>query len=372
MITMLANFIRRFFRAPHLPDFLMIGILWAITIVAAAIALALLAREAHALPLSVGDRLNLTIYDGADFSGKYQINLNGAIELPYAGPVAISGREPGRAEQVIATALVEGGFFKREYLRVSIQLLELAPAEISVEGAVFYPGRHRVNVPPSRDRAPEKSEELPGGKPSERYLSDALRAAGGVQPTADIRNIELARHGEKQLIDLTGMLDGSAVNDVPLISGDVVTVRDTGATDSRLVRPSRITPPGIKVFTSNLTAPANNNNASTVSTGTISLPYGSRLSQAMVAANCTGGTGATNAGRTVVMARTDRLSGRNTTIHASVEDLFNNAGEAANPVLLEGDSIACYDSGVTNLRDIFRTLADILLPFRGISVFAPR
>ena len=51
-------------------------------------------------------------------------------------------------------------------------------------------------------------------------------------------------------------------------------------------------------------------------------------------------------------------------VERSVEALMRASGELmSNPYLLPNDAVACYDSDVTNLRDIARTLRDLVSPF---------
>jgi hypothetical protein len=54
-----------------------------------------------------------------------------------------------------------------------------------------------------------------------------------------------------------------------------------------------------------------------------------------------------------------------------VERLVRDARrDEFNPYLLGGDALACYDSVATNIRDIVRTVADVLVPLAlPISLF---
>lgn len=361
---MLAAVLDRFNR-PRLVDLVFLGILWLTSLLIGFVFLLLIAGRADAAVLSLGDRVALTIVDGEDFSGQYQINQQGALELPHVGNIAVIGLEPSAAAQAVATALVNAKQFKSGRAQVSLQVLEWASVHVFVAGEVFLPGRVRLNAPPGRDRAPDPKADLPGARTPERRLSDALRSAGGIRSTADIAAVEVQRNGAVLAYDLRGLLTGSVAEDPQLFEGDRVNVRSSGRSDPSLVRPSLLTPPGIRILVSNLTTPAMNNNASTVDHGTLSLPFGTRFSQGIIAANCAGGTGPTNAGREALLTRTDRLTGATQRWTAAVEDLLQSTAETPNPLLEEGDGIACYDSGVTSVRDIFRTIADILLPFRG-------
>ena len=349
-------------RTPTRRDLLVVLRLWLIALLVIVAALALAVPSALALPLSEGDRINVLVDEGSEFSGKYQVGLEGDLVLPYVGAVRIAGAEPAKAAQILAESLVAGRYFRAGAARVSVQVLEWGPVEVTVSGAVNMPGRVRINTPPPRDRAPERTEEAPGARLPERHLSDALRAAGGIRPDADIRRVQLARGGATREFDLLGYFDGTQVEDTPLVSGDVIIVPLTGVEDPRLARPSRLTPPGVRVFVSNLTQPAADNNASTVNMGGLSFAYGSRFSQAVVAANCAGGIRATSAGRKAVLVRTDRLTGEIRKWEGEIEQLLTPQSAEANPILLEGDAVVCYDSTVTNIRDVFRTIFDIVLP----------
>jgi hypothetical protein len=52
-----------------------------------------------------------------------------------------------------------------------------------------------------------------------------------------------------------------------------------------------------------------------------------------------------------------------------VEQLLSEGHDDINPLLQEGDAVACYDSQVTGWREVFRVLTEILTPlsiFRGL------
>lgn len=351
------------FQRPRSADLLMLALLALVVMGGAVIALALLSSVAEASPLSAGDRLQLTVESGEDFSGRYQIDAGGRVQLPYAGAVAVAGLEPEQAAAAVTERLVAARLMKRGYARTSVQVLWWAPIDVRISGAVFYPGAHRINQPPARERAADRVEDLPGAQPPERRLSDALRAAGGITPWADLAHIAVRRAGQTRLYDLRGLLLGVPGDDPPLQAGDEVLVATTDTAQPALARPSAITPPGIKIFVSNTIQPVAGNANASVSGGALSLAYGARLSQAVLAADCAGGTVGTNAGRHALLLRTDRVSGATQNWDRPIEALMRQGDDVGNPVLLEGDALACYDSGVTSVRDLFRTLADILLPF---------
>jgi polysaccharide export outer membrane protein len=165
---------------------------------------------------------------------------------------------------------------------------------------------------------------------------------------------------------MTGVLTGLPVKDLALVSGDQIIVPTSGCFQPHLVRPSQITPKGFRVFMSNLIEPSQSNANAAVGSFSSSLPYGSRLLQAAVSANCIGGKQMTNAPRTVILASKNPLTGEVQVLKRSVEVLMRNPQAAdINPYMMPNDAIACYDSATSNVRDIARALSEIISPFKA-------
>lgn len=331
------------------------------------------ASPSFALPLSPGDRLEVSIPNDKYFVGVYEVNQDGKIEIPYLGNLSVVGLEPSDVQAQLSELLISGGFFLPQKLQLSVQILKWAAVQVTVAGETFQPGRVLINETQNGNNtevSPE-SRQVTGNYPVNRYLTTAIRAAGGVLPTADVRKIELIRGDRETIVDLSGVFTGDFVEDIPLIAGDRIVIPHAGQVQPELIRPSQITPPGIKVFVSNLTLPAANNASAAISNREegISFPYGSRFSHAVVASNCAGGTN-TNKNRKAILVRADRLSGQTIAIERKVEDLLRNSNNNdENPSLMPKDSVTCYDSSVTNTRDIFRTIGDILSPLNPILLF---
>lgn len=326
------------------------------------IALALPASPALALPLSAGDRVKVTIPEGEEFSGIFEVSLNGELELPYVRGIQASGIEPREVEQRIHQALVAQGYFQPSFLRVSVNVVQWAPVEVFVSGSTFQPGRVLINEWSDAEQT-QTPVQISGQAPLKRFLSAAIRQAGGVTPTANVSSVELVRGGRRQVLDLSGIFTGEPFIDVPLIAGDRVVVPDTGVINPTIVRPSQITPVGVKIFISNLTVPAAGNASSAIGRDATSFPYGSRFSQAVVSGNCAGGTMLTNARRRAVLVNTDAQSGKTTVLERGVEELLRRSSDGGNnPYLMANDAVACYDSGATNLRDVMGLIRDILVP----------
>lgn len=335
----------------------------------AALAVVVASNPVRALPLSPGDRLRLFIPgeeglpDNERFSATYEVNVDGNINIPYLPPLRASGKEVPELEQNIKQALLSGGFFQRDFLRVSLEIFEWAAVQVTVGGAVFYPGRVLINQTDSKGRdLPAAIATLSGDYPAERYLTNAIQAVGGVTPNANIEQVRLIRGGQEQQIDLSGVFTGAPVNDIALIAGDQVVVPELDRAQNQLVRLSQITPDSIRVYLSNLSDP----NATTPRAD--QLPYGSRFSQAVVAANCLGGSSAVNANRKAILVQTNRVTGETQTFESPVENLVkqSSTNPEVNPFLMPEDSIACYDSTASNVGNVFNLLGNIFNPIRAL------
>ncbi len=328
------------------------------------------AGSAIALPLSPGDRLRIQtpsddqLPENSTFrlSGLYEVNVDGTVQIPFLEPQLAAGLEAEVVEKQLAERLVQRGFFNAAALQLSVRVVQWAPIQVTIAGEVFLPGRVLINaLPDSSDSSMPRPRASPvvasGENPSERYLSTALRQAGGLKPTADVRHIRLRRGNRERVLDVSGIFTGQPVADIPLIAGDQVIVPTSPVTEAAWVRPSQITPSTIPVLISNLTQPA-------VPGGQmVTMAYGTRLSQAVVTAGCVGGA-KSMAKRRVTLVQTDRLTGQTFVRDRSVESLVRTSRQDAdNPFLMPQDSVICYDSRVTNTARVFRLVSDVLSPF---------
>ncbi|GAC27050.1 polysaccharide biosynthesis/export family protein [Brumicola pallidula] len=320
-------------------------------------------RARNALPLSPGDLIEVTMEYGEGFSGNYVLDNLGLLSLPIIDAIDASGLSPRELSERIELALIKSGIFRPAMATVHIKILHLAAIQIPVTGAVFKPGRVLINKTHANAEMDQRVV-ADGDYSNMRLLSEAIRGAHGVRPDAKIDQIILIRQGWQIEVDLTGILSGVPVHDYPLIAGDQVIVPSTGCFQSYLVRPSQITPKGFRVFMSNLIDSAQSNSSAAVGRYSTNLPYGTKLLQAAVSANCVGGKEWTNAPRKVMLASVNPITNETQVIERSIEQLMRHANrDDINPYVMPDDAIACYDSGVTNLRDVAKTIVDLLTPF---------
>lgn len=311
--------------------------------------------------LASGDRLRISVVGDSDgLSGVYVVGNGGVLDLPGLGPVSARGLTAQELEARLRDALLKARLVQPLARVVEVQLIESSGVPVSVSGAVFQPGTVRVGERASEDRVGQREGLANGDNNPSRTLSTALRAAGGVRPDADIRRIYVARGEQWARIDMEDMLSGMGSAEVQLTMGDEVYVASTGCFSDKLVRPSAVTTPGIRVFMSNLSRSAGSNASAAIGKETTSLPYGTRFLQGLVAANCVGGS-AMNAHRRAVLISRNPINGRSVVVERKVEDLVRSADrDAWDPFLMPGDAIACYDSRAMNFRDAVTMVGDAI------------
>lgn len=317
-------------------------------------------------PLAPGDRLAIRILGDSDrLSGTYVVGTDGTVSLRGSSPSRAGGGSLADFETRLRESLLAAGIVKPLRNAVTVSLIEAAGVSVGVSGAVFEPGAVRAGERTPESRIGLKEGAVTGDANSARSVATAIRAAGGVRPDADVRTIYLLRDGAYVALDLSGLVHGSAARDIPITDGDRIIVPSGQCFDATLARPTPLTPPGIRVYMSNLTRSANNNAGAAIGKDTTSLPYGTRFLQALVAANCVGGSYMQSDRRAVLISR-NPVTGESVVIERAIEKLVREADrDAYDPYLLPGDAIACYDSRWTNLSEA------IGLVSQGISTVTP-
>lgn len=313
---------------------------------------------------STGDRFNVQVPGAPEFSGDFVVNADGRVILPFAGEIPVRGVTNDQLTKDIERALIKAKLFEAQGFKIAVRPVQYAPINITVSGAVFLRGRFTINAdhPAAGDT---KALTKTGDSPLDRFVGAALRAANGVRPDADLTTIRLTRGGKSYTLNWAGAITGEPVDDVPLLDGDHVHVSESACFQSALVRPSQITLGGIRVFISNLTQPALHNSGSAINKDSSGMPYGTRLLAGAVASNCVGGSLASNAGRYAILITRNPKTKETEVIQRSIEELVLSPDrDTINPYLMPDDAIACYDSAVTDTREVANTLSTILSPLQ--------
>lgn len=313
--------------------------------------------------LARGDTLQIKIGGMSEYDGLYQVTSEGELDLPFGQSLETSRHTRKTLKESIEDELVRLKWFHRETVRVDLSVVSLAPISVSVYGAVYNPGRVSINQRPAL-KAEELIARSSGAYSAGRSLASAIMAAGGVRPDADLSNIVVVRDNRVLAISLSSLVNGSGYVRMPtLIDGDQLVVFSTGEVNTSLIRPTEITPPGLRVFMSNLTAPALSNAQSAVGSDSTRLPYGASLLDAAISANCIGGTHQANASRSIVMVTRNFGGKKQLVVRRSINQLLaNSSNSLVNPYMIPNDGVACYDSRFTNFRDVARGIGEVISP----------
>ncbi|MEQ1696635.1 MAG: polysaccharide biosynthesis/export family protein [Hyphomicrobiaceae bacterium] len=317
---------------------------------------------------STGDRFNVQVPGAPEFSGDFVVNADGRVILPFAGEIPVRGVTNDQLTKDIERALIKAKLFEAPGFKIAVRPVQYAPINVTVSGAVFLRGRFTINADHPTAVIDTKALTKTGDSPLDRFVGASLRAANGVRPDADLAHIRLTRGGKSFMLNWAGAITGEPVDDVPLLDGDHIHVGESTCFQSALVRPSQITLGGVRIFMSNLTQPALHNSGSAINKDSSGVPYGTRLLAGAVAANCVGGSLASNAGRYAILITRNPKTKETEVIQRSIEELVLSPDrDTINPYLMPDDAIACYDSAITDAREIAGTLSAILAPFQTYS-----
>ncbi len=180
------------------------------------------------------DNLSIIVSDEAELTGKFRVDTDGTISMPYLSRVPLAGLSLAEAQVKIATMLRDGQFIRNPQVRIEVD--QFKSRNVLVTGEVRTPGK--VTLPGS---AMSVLEALAlAGSPTNNASNEVIvihpPKPGEQSPepiTINRRDLELGRAGR----DIT-LQDGDIVN-VPVakrfyISGFVKNpgsyVLDTGGT----------------------------------------------------------------------------------------------------------------------------------------------
>lgn len=313
--------------------------------------------EATQEVIAAGDRFKLQVSGDVDhLTASYVVSAQGALLIKGLGAVAAAGRPRAAVEADLRALMIAAGLLRDVEGNVSLVPLEAAGVPVSVEGAVFRPALVRAGGPVAGIPANPADPSLVNNFNAGRTLAAAILAAGGLRPDAAAHSVYLIR-GERYLVlDLTPAFSGGVPPDPQLTAGDRIIVPSIGCFQASYVRPTHVTAPDIPVILSNLARPAGARPSSS------DVPYGTRMLDGLVMAQCVGGS-AMNAGRQAVLFSRNPMNGKSVVVARSIEAMVRSEQrDAFNPYLMPGDAIACYDSSMMALVDVVGVVGSLLSP----------
>ena len=166
---------------------------------------AILYPASRELTLTSGDLLTVHVYGAADYLPVARVSIDGTVDLPLAGLLAVEGLSIHQAERLIAEKLIEAGMYRDP--QVTIQLTESPNQAVTVIGEAH-------GVVPTL---------------AQKRLFDVLAAIGGLPQTAS-HTITINRPGVDQpiVVNLGPNPAHSAMADVPVFPRDTIVVARTG------------------------------------------------------------------------------------------------------------------------------------------------
>ena len=160
------------------------------------------ARDIH---VGQGDVLSIHLYGAPDYAPPVRVSLDGTIQLPLIGIVAVEGLTIHQTESLVAERLLNAGMYRNP--QVTVQMTESPNQFVTITG------------------------ELHGVVPvtGEKRLFDVLAVAGGLPATAS-HMITINRPGVAQpiIVDLGTDPAQSAQANVPVFPKDTVVVARVG------------------------------------------------------------------------------------------------------------------------------------------------
>ena len=158
---------------------------------------------ATALQLSVGDLVQMTVYNVPELATKTRISSKGDIYCPLIGYMHVAGLTTEQAQETIEARLSE--FVKNPH--VTLFVLEYASEGASVLGEVAKPGIYPVL--------------------GQQHLFDLISAAGGLTDKAG-RSLSVTHRNDPDhpvTVELPRNLADNSETNVPVFPGDTIIVR---------------------------------------------------------------------------------------------------------------------------------------------------
>lgn len=186
--------------------------------------------------LGPGDRVGVTLFDVPEYSGEYQVLVDGTLNLPVAGSIPVEGLTINAATQRISGRYAP---FVRRPL-VTLSLIDARPLKIAVAGEVSRPGSYSVTL--------NEGQQFP-------TVTQVVQLAGGISRSADVRNVQIRRRmnpttRQTYTVNLWDLLQNSDLSqDVTLRDGDEILIPTTTGIDpleSRQLATASFSPEAVK------------------------------------------------------------------------------------------------------------------------------
>ncbi|MGF1570554.1 MAG: SLBB domain-containing protein [Nodosilinea sp.] len=166
----------------------------------------------EAYRLGVGDQVQVDLFRVPEYSGQYEVQVDGNVNLALVGPVRVEGLTVEAATAAISERYSQ--VLRRPI--VTLNITSRRPLVVGVAGEVNRPGSYSLRI---------EGTSYP-------KLTQLLQEAGGITQSADLRNVQIRRRerGTTETIttDLWHLLNtGDLSQDIILRDGDSIVIPST-------------------------------------------------------------------------------------------------------------------------------------------------
>ena len=137
--------------------------------------------------LGSGDRVSINIFQVPQYSGEFEVLVNGTVNLPQIGGVVLEGLTLEQAASLIATQYESARILRQP--RITVSLVASRPLIIGIAGEVHRPGSYTLSL---------EGSKLP-------TVSRAIKIAGGITQSANLQQVQLRRprrDGSEEIINV--------------------------------------------------------------------------------------------------------------------------------------------------------------------------
>jgi polysaccharide biosynthesis/export protein len=174
--------------------------------------------------LGAGDRLRFDLFQAKDYSGEYNVLVDGTLNLPLIGSVLVRDKTIAEVSEILSQKYAK--FYKRPI--VTLSLLQPRALKIAVAGEVINPGTYNITF---EDKL---SQKFPS-------VTEMIKNAGGTTASADIGKVQIKRvyQGKTQVftVDLWELIQqGNIEQDIALRDGDTIFIPTSETVDAGQMR----------------------------------------------------------------------------------------------------------------------------------------
>ena len=308
--------------------------------------------------LGPGDTIQIDVFEEPQFSGengRQQILVDGSITLPLVGAIEVTGLTLEQTANLVTQEL--STLLKNPI--VSVRLANARPLRITVVGEVKRPGSYAVS--PEQSGSVIQGQVLGARTLGPPVLTEAIRLAGGITESAQVRDIRIIRQQRNNRtktinLNLWELLQsGDSSQDVTLRNGDRIVVplaENLTANESTQLSEASFAPENITV----------NVVGEVERPGRVQVAPNTPLNQALLAAGGFDKQRADDGEVTLV-----RLNDNGTVTEREIPiDFTQGINEDSNPVLRNDDIVVVDRSTPTRINEEVNTVTSPLRSILGI------